>query len=188
MKIKPTTKPGHVVVELSRRDDTLLTQGAGGTAPAAVFGLKTVLVPTDFSACSQKALQYAILFARQFDARLLLLHVTPVSYPAAGDLGAIDLPALERDLHAGAEEELAALVRREIKAPLQARTLVRTGRAAQEIVAAAAELEADLIVIATHGHTGLRHVLLGSTAESVVRRAPCPVLTVREHEHEFATT
>jgi nucleotide-binding universal stress UspA family protein len=62
---------------------------------------------------------------------------------------------------------------------------VRTGTAFLEIAEAAKSLEADLIIIATHGYTGLKHLLLGSTAERVVRSAPCPVLVVREHEHEF---
>ena len=65
---------------------------------------------------------------------------------------------------------------------------MRTGRAASEIVEVAKERNTDLIIISTHGYTGLKHVFLGSTTENVVRYAPCPVLTVREHEHEFVTT
>ena len=68
---------------------------------------------------------------------------------------------------------------------LSVRPLVCTGRAPWEILRVARETEADLIIIATHGYTGLKHVLLGSTAELVVRHAPCPVLTVRQVEHDF---
>jgi nucleotide-binding universal stress UspA family protein len=68
------------------------------------------------------------------------------------------------------------------------RPLVCTGRAPWEILRVARETEADLIIIATHGYTGLKHVLLGSTAELVVRHAPCPVLTVRQVEHDFVET
>ena len=77
------------------------------------------------------------------------------------------------------------LATEEIGASAAWKIAVRPGRPATEIVEAARELAADLIVIATHGRTGLQHVLLGSVAENVVRHAPCPVLTVREHEREF---
>jgi nucleotide-binding universal stress UspA family protein len=63
--------------------------------------------------------------------------------------------------------------------------MIRTGRAPWEIVQVAAEMAADLIIITTHGYTGLKHVLMGSTAELIVRHAPCPVLTVRDPEHDF---
>ncbi|MBU6402233.1 MAG: universal stress protein, partial [Verrucomicrobia bacterium] len=154
MRIKPTAKPGRVVVELSPREESLLTGGAREGVPAADFSLKTILVPTDFSSCAHKALQYAVSFARQFGARLVLLHVTPVNYPAAGELGMLDLPALERDLRQGTERELADLAHREVPEAVAVQTVVRTGRAAQEIVEAAQECEADLVVIATHGRTG----------------------------------
>ncbi|MHB8519465.1 MAG: universal stress protein [Limisphaerales bacterium] len=83
------------------------------------------------------------------------------------------------------EKELAALARAVIGGQVPAQALVRTGRPVQEIVEAAKQLEIDLIINSTHGRTGWKHVFLGSTTESVVRAAPCPVLTVREQEHEF---
>jgi universal stress protein A len=79
---------------------------------------------------------------------------------------------------------LEALLK-DLPGDLNKTTLLRSGRPAYEIVEAAKRLDTDLIIISTHGHTGLKHVFLGSTAENVVRYAPCPVLTVREHEHEF---
>jgi nucleotide-binding universal stress UspA family protein len=77
------------------------------------------------------------------------------------------------------------IVRLTIGDAARSTTLLRTGQPHTEIVEAARELGADLIVLSTHGHTGLTHALLGSTAEKVVRHAPCPVLVVREKEHEF---
>ena len=71
------------------------------------------------------------------------------------------------------------------RASIGAEALVRAGQPYYEITTAAKELDVDLIVITTHGRTGLKHALLGSTAERVVRHAPCPVLTVREREHDF---
>ena len=83
------------------------------------------------------------------------------------------------------EKKLAELVTEEVHGQVLADSLVRSGSPAIEIIAAAKELDADVIVISTHGYTGLTHVFLGSVAEHVVRRAPCPVLVVREKEHEF---
>jgi nucleotide-binding universal stress UspA family protein len=82
-------------------------------------------------------------------------------------------------------ECLEALARKELKPAIQSATLVRSGSAFNEIVAVARELQIDLIIIATHGYSGLKHFLLGSTAERVVRHAPCPVLVVRDREHDF---
>jgi universal stress protein A len=149
--------------------------------------LKRIVVPIDFSACSRKALQYAIPFAEQFQASLTLLYVVQVNY-AVGELGAIDVSMLEVEMRQQASQRLAELVRDEVRQRVPAEAIVRTGRPVMEIVSAARDLEADLIILSTHGYTGLKHVLLGSTAENVLRHAPCPVLAVREHEREFITT
>ena len=84
-----------------------------------------------------------------------------------------------------AEKQLAELAATEVQSRTTTETLVRIGPEAVEIVGAAKQLESDLIVISTHGRTALKHVFMGSVAENVVRLAPCPVLVVREHEHEF---
>jgi universal stress protein A len=148
--------------------------------------LQQILVPTDFSECSQKAVEYALAFARQFGASLTLLHVLePVPYPAGSDymLGEV------QNLHAKIEDEahvrLMDLVRTGIEPDISAAPMIRIGIAWQEITEVARERDIDLIIIGTHGYTGLKHLVLGSTAEKVVRHAPCPVLTVREREHEF---
>lgn len=187
MKIKPAKSPGTVVVEVGPQDPGILSPQAG-RAPeaAAVFALRRILVPIDFSDCSRKALAYAVPFARQFGASLTLLYVVQMNY-AVGEFGAIDFPVPENEIRANAEKELAKLVASAVEEPLPTETLVRVGRPVQEIIATARERDIDLIIMSTHGHTGIKHLLLGSVTENVVRYAPCPVLTVREHEHDFIT-
>ena len=92
---------------------------------------------------------------------------------------------LESELRSSAAKQLEAMAAKELPAEISRDTTVRVGRPFHEIVEAAREGNADLIILATHGHTGLKHMLLGSTAENVVRHASCPVLIVREQEHEF---
>jgi len=157
--------------------------GAAGKSKLA-FQLKKILVPVDFSKCSTKALQYAIPFARQFGAELMLLHVLSP---------AIVLPTAEaapqgviQESPAVARENLEEL-RESIGQDIPSRSLLRNGSPHVEIIDAAKEMDIDLIILSTHGHSGLTHILLGATAERVVRRASCPVLIVREHEHDFIT-
>jgi universal stress protein A len=175
MKVKPAKDSGNVVVELGSHDDQLLAKSP--------FKIKKILVPIDFSDCSKKALQYAVPFARQFSASITLIHVVQVNRFTGTDFGAVDLPLLEAGAVKSAEEQLASMARTDV--PVPAATVVRSGHPVQEIVDAAGSLEADVIIISTHGRTGLKHVFLGSVAENIVRYAPCPVLVVREHEHEF---
>jgi len=152
-----------------------------GLVPSSVQ-LKRILVPIDFSEQSEKALRYAAKFAEQFGSTVTVLHVIqPVVYPA--DFG-YPPTVLESDeaMRRQIDERLESMSR---VAGTNAESLVRVGQPYLEIAAAARELGADLIIVATHGRTGLKHVLLGSTAERVVRHAPCPVLTVRDREHDF---
>jgi universal stress protein A len=143
-------------------------------------------VPIDFSDHSKKALQYAIPFAEQFSASIDLLYVVePAIYPADFSFGQVGFPAVEDELRQRGAEELEGLIEREIGKRVGARSSVRTGKAAYEIEQYAREEAIDLIIIATHGHSGMEHVLFGSTAEKVVRHAPCPVLVVRLAEKEF---
>jgi universal stress protein A len=148
--------------------------------PTLPAGVKSILVPVDFSPSSNKALDYATTLARQFNAKLTLLHVVePVATP---DFAATFPLVMEDDeLMAAAKERLEKLVKSaRIPDRTVEKTLVRFGRSFHEIAEAARTLKADLIVISTHGYTGLKHVLLGSTTERVVRHAPCPVLVVRQ--------
>ena len=186
MKIKPSRKSGNVVVELNPRDSERLSQTAhtaNGAPPP--FKLTKILVPIDFSDCSKKALRYAVPLAKQFGATITLLHVVHVNYSAGPEFGAIDFPLIEADLRKSAEKQLGQLAATEIQQQAVAQTLVRIGQEVAEIVDSARKLKSDLIIISTHGRTGLKHVFMGSVAENVVRRATCPVLVVREQEHEF---
>ncbi len=150
----------------------------------ALIKVKTILVPIDFSATANKALVYAIKMADQFGSKIILLHVVePIASP---DVAYHPL-MLETDKSKRvAKGRLDGLCRTaKIPAQMLDRTLVRYGSPFSEITSAARTLKVDLIILTTHGYTGLKHVFMGSTAERVVRHAPCPVLTVREKEHEF---
>jgi len=180
MKVKPT-KDGNVMMELGRADGPLIDRAEH----AADLGrIRRILVPVDFSPNSRKAVTYAMAFARQFEATITFLHVVQVNY-AYGEFGAIDFSALEREMRAGAEKELAALLSSAQTVGLTASTVVREGSPAKVIADTAGELNSDLLIISTHGYTGLKHVLMGSIAEHVVRYSPCPVLVVREQEKDF---
>ncbi len=146
--------------------------------------LKTILVPIDFSDASLKAFRYAVPFAEQFGATLCLVHVIEEG-SFVNDLPNVVLVRPEQERVREANRELLTLARREIEELVPINPQVRIGKPFHEIVEVAKQLKADLIIIATHGHTGLRRALLGSTAELVVRHAPCPVLVVRQKEQEF---
>ncbi|MDI6767751.1 MAG: universal stress protein [Bacteroidota bacterium] len=145
--------------------------------------IKRILVPIDFSEHSKNALQFAISFARQFNAEIILVYVVePTIYPADFSFGQVAVPSIENELRERGKVELNQLVETQIAETLPARTIVRRGKPFLEIIKTASEEDVDLIIIATHGHTGVEHLLFGSTAEKVVRKAPCPVLVVRPVE------
>jgi nucleotide-binding universal stress UspA family protein len=148
--------------------------------------VRRILVPVDFSEPSAKALQYAASFARQFDAKISVIHACPVPYYPAEFGGFPTVMPVDEPPTKAIQHRLEEDFRRAIPAEMRGRTLLRSGAAFDEICKAAKSLKADLIIIATHGHTGLKHALLGSTAERVVRHAPCPVLVVRTAERDFA--
>ncbi len=146
-------------------------------------GLKHLLVPTDFSRPSNKALKYAVSLAGRIGGQITLLHVIKPR-PIDSGLDTLFLGFDSREIEA--KDDMRKLCREQhVNPALLRQTIVREGTPHREITAAARELDIDLIVIATNGRTGLAHVLLGSTTESVVRHAPCPVLVVREKEREF---
>jgi nucleotide-binding universal stress UspA family protein len=160
--------------------------GRGTTRPQSRIQLRRILVPIDFSDHSKKALQYAIPFAEQFKSSIDLLYVVePTIYPADFSFGQVGFPSVEDELRQRGSEELHTLMKNEIGKRVDSRFAVRTGKAFNEIDQYAKEEDVDLIIIATHGHSGMEHVLFGSTAEKVVRYAPCPVLVVRLAEKEF---
>jgi nucleotide-binding universal stress UspA family protein len=143
--------------------------------------IKKILVPIDFSDYSKGALKYAVGFAKNFNAKLFLVYVVePIIYPPDFSMGQIAIPTMDLEMDKRASEELNKLAEKEIPKELIVNTIVKTGKPFIEIIETAQEEDIDLIIIATHGHTGMEHILFGSTAEKVVRKAPCPVLTLRE--------
>lgn len=142
------------------------------------------MAPVDFSETAGKALRYASAMAREFNAELVLVHVI-APYPTVPDV-----PAITPDLQSVLIDDATAQMKKvqdSIKG-IPTRPIILSGHPARSIVAQAVAEEIDLIITATHGRTGLAHVFLGSVAEQIVRLAPCPVLVVREHEHEFLVT
>jgi nucleotide-binding universal stress UspA family protein len=150
--------------------------------------IRKILHPTDFSELSLLALRYARGFAEQFRAQLFCLHVVdeaqqywsalgPEATPIAPPIDDV-LANAQNQMQGFADEHLIGLT----FAPV---TKVVLGRPDHEICAYAREITCDLLIMATHGHSGVMHALMGSTAEKVVRKAPCPVLTVRSGEHDF---
>lgn len=182
MKIKPISNTGRVALELDPHDERLMEKSIKDAEMKGwPFQIKTILVPLDFSSFSRQALASAIPLAQKFGAKLVLVHV----YQPLADPDAFAVSPACAGLDARLHEELRSLVGppvRDPEAPLLVETVVRLGQPYEEIVNAAKVANADIIVIATHGHTGLKHVLLGSTTELVVRHADCPVLVVRERE------
>lgn len=138
--------------------------------------LKVILHPTDFSPIAACALPYAIEFARRYSARLELLHVIELPYSAISQA---------EEAVASAEATLRGLIPEDQREGLTVVTTVVRGKAFVEIIRHARECRADMVIMATHGHSGLEYALLGSTTEKVVRKAPCPILTIRHPEHEF---
>jgi nucleotide-binding universal stress UspA family protein len=146
--------------------------------------LKTIVVPIDFSPESKKALRYASKLAAQLGSTLQLVHVVE-SASFVNDLQNVVVMRSDQEIAKEAGVRLESIVKDEIDGQISVRSEVRIGKPYQEIVSAAKVLDADLIVISTHGYTGLKHTLLGSTAERVVRHAECPVLVVRKKERDF---
>ncbi len=144
--------------------------------------VRCILVPSDFSAPARKALAHAVEYARTFGARLVLLHVVqPSAYPMRNLASISGFPNLRDELRKAIDADMSEL-RHQVPADLNVSTEVREGVPHDQILGAAHEHGCDLIVMSTHGHTGLKHALLGSTAERVVRLSACPVLTIRADE------
>jgi nucleotide-binding universal stress UspA family protein len=151
-----------------------------------MINLKKILVPTDFSESAQHALKYAVSFAQEYQAEITLLHVVEiVAVGYASDLFPVPMAEAFQEISAYARTELAKLAQEVRSRGILVHELVAQGRPAAEIVRAAREQATDLIVLGTHGKGMLDHALFGSTAERVVRKAPCPVLMTRVAEHEF---
>ena len=148
--------------------------------------LKKVLVPTDFSESARHALRYGISFAREYEAELVLLHVVEnLTVGYASDLFPVPMAEVFQEISGYAKTELAKLGEEARQRGVKAQELVVQGKPSAEIIRFAAENQVDMVVLGTHGKGMLDQALFGSTTERVVRRAPCPVLTVGLAGHEF---
>ena len=148
------------------------------------FRIKTILVPVDFSNCSREGLRYAIAFANEFGAKIILLHATYLGYVYSSEgTGVYDIPGLQRAARETAERKMRELVRSVNFGAVKFETALTDGSPVIDICAFAKDHHVDLIITSTHGFTGFKHVLIGSIAEQVVRHAPCSVLVVPSHPH-----
>lgn len=153
----------------------------------SMIALKRILVPTDFGDASEAALGYAKALADAFSSSLHLLHVTEdlISPTWATDAYAASLPGIYEEIERQGRERLEQVLSPDERERYRAELVQLSGSPFVEIIRYAREAQADLIVLGTHGRGAIAHMLLGSVAERVVRKAPCPVLTVRPAEHEF---
>ncbi len=176
MKVRPSNASGGVAIGLSRHETQI-------PAPSAPFQLKRILVPVDFSECSNKAVMYAEAIAKQFNAQLVLLHVIEECIPTS-DLALVDTAFLLDDIRKRAKQNITE-IHDQLDPVIKSVTKLGSGTPYSQIVRAARESDIDLIIISTHGRSGFVHAFMGSTAERVVRHASCPVLVVRERERDF---
>jgi len=149
--------------------------------------IRRILVPTDFSEPSDAAVKYGIALAQGFNANLFLLHVlakAPAEHP-----GSVEHPiGLFESTRDAAREQLDKMLTDQEAKHVASEFTTRVGTPYVEIIRYAKDRDIDLIVMGTHGRGGVAHMLMGSVAENVVRRAPCPVLTVRHPQHEFVVS
>jgi len=152
-----------------------------------MIALRQVMVPTDFSEASECALKYGRAFAASFGASLHVVHVVEdfVAWSWAADTYVATLPRIREEVEAEAVARLGQLIPPAEAERLQAKVALLAGNPFIEIVRYAREHDIDLIVMGTHGRGPVAHALIGSVAERVVRKAHCPVLTVRHPQHEF---
>ncbi len=148
---------------------------------------KKILFPTDFSDYSKSAQKMVMDWAKAFRAQVYLLHVFELPFYSHTGVSAgvrVDVQQWIQKLRKEEAQRLEQLGRKFGEKGLKARTFFQEGRAALEILKTAEKIQPDLLILGTHGRTGVKHVFLGSVAESVVRRASCPVLTVRSFKAE----
>lgn len=152
-----------------------------------VIKIRKIIYPTDFSEYARCAEPYVKELAKKFKSSVCVLHViqNPI-VPGSYDI-VVDTSSFLEDARRQADKLLAKPARSLRAAGIKVQTAVEIGTPFIEIVRAAKDRGADLIVMPTHGHGLVKHLLLGSNAERVVRNAPCPVLTVRHPEHEFVS-
>ena len=178
-----------------KRNITEVVRPTSSSSGTAGVQISNILVPIDFSIHSKHALKYAVPLAEQFGASIHLVFVVePTIYPADLGFGQVVLPGVEEELREKSAVELQSLINQEIGGRVNATSSVRSGNPHQEILdeaelvtagdqeVAAELLHVDLIVVASHGHSGVEQILFGSTADRILHNARCPVLTVRPAE------
>jgi len=145
-----------------------------------MLAFNVIVVPTDFSDHSFRALSYAIGLAEKYEATVKLLYVNEPALQVS-DMAwvGVDERSLKDEHVKEARQNMGRIIREQIPEDLTAEAEVRSGDAVDEIIGYAEEVNADLIVMATHGRGGLAHMLMGSTAEQVIRKSSCPVLTLK---------
>jgi universal stress protein A len=151
------------------------------------ISIRRVLFTTDFSAPAHSAQDYAVTLARQLGSELHVLHIVSEPLPLPGPHGTWirpedALPGLVKE----AEKQLAGTMAAALTEELKFVCAVRVGDSVREIIKYSDENEIDLIVIGTHGRTGLSHLLIGSVAEKLVRMATCPVLTIHPRDFQYS--
>src|SRR6266508_2543401 len=145
------------------------------------LSIKRILVPVDFSDCSREGLNYAIWFANEFGAAITLLHASYLGYNYSSDGMVYDVRELQEAARQSADRQMQELVRTVNFGSVKIETILTSGSPELDICSFAKDHDVDLIITSTHGFTGLKHALIGSVAERVVRHAPCSVLVVPSH-------
>lgn len=157
-------------------------QKKGGKIARRELRFDKIVVPIDFSDCSLRGLDYAKALAKEFDSKLVLLNSVALQYYVTSDEYArFDLPLLMKQSEKASRHQMRELVEKTAAEGIEVKSSIHIGHAGQQICVRATEDRADLIVTSTHGTTGFKHLLVGSTAEYVVRHAGCPVLVVPTH-------
>lgn len=145
--------------------------------------IQKILCPIDFSAPSRNALRYANEFAKAMNAKITVLHVIQPQ-PIAADVNVPYVP-LEIELEKNAREDLEHLVSKEVDKSVLVEQVLAFGLPSDCVIEQARKENVDLIILGTHGRSGISRLLMGSTAENVIRHATCPVLVVKAEEKEF---
>ena len=149
-----------------------------------IMKIETILFPTDFSQGSYHALPYAVDLARHYNAKLYILHVVHDVFKATeSHIPHVSADKLYKEMFEWAQKEMESCCLEETRGLPKVEKMVARGVPYEEIINFAEKQKIDMIVIGTHGRMGIERFIFGSTAERVVRRAPCPVMSVRVPEH-----
>lgn len=151
-----------------------------------MIDIKNILCPVDHSDCSKEALKYAVSFAIKDNSKLYLLHVIDIRAFDEG-INAMTPQIPDDETLAQLKTKLLDCIPEEMRDDMNVEALVVQGIPFVEIISTAKRNDVDMIVLGSHGRTGISHMMMGSVSEKVVRKAPCPVLTVRKSDHKSTT-